>query len=473
MTKDEMMKLFGIEENDTTEQIEIEDVSDSEATAAPSPHALTLDEWDKERGRKLSHDIRARNNNISAEAMADFHALAFLQRPKLEDGSCEDGRRKQFVEGILKSSEMDVLRHKTHLNSVMSEGVAFQFADQFAALQQADKQKQQQREKDKLPDTPRRREREAEEDRIQTMGFCQQALESASGSAEEMEGILSSMGCGSSAGGNNKMDLGKIQNTVSRVKGSKKLLRILDLAGRYRRVAAQKQRTKMVHGEEQLTGTELTDSIDKLLPEEAALLMEDGLEDEACRRLIEKEMIGYQYRSPENLGKGPIVVCVDESASMEGSSLEHAKAFALTMAWIAQKQKRYVCLVSFSSSSNVVTCVLKPSKWDQSKLLSWLEHFYRGGTSLYGPLETIPSQWAELGVPKGKTDMILLTDGVVSISQKLIDTYNEWKVKEKVKLITLVVGSSKVGQIPSVSDKVHVIPTLGHNQEGIVDCLSI
>lgn len=472
MTKDDLFRMFGIEDA-KQEEITIEDASDVEASSPPSPFSLILDTWDIERGRKLAQDIRARNNSLSPEAMADFHALAFLQSPKLEDDKCEDPKRRTFVEGILKSPEMDALRHKTHLNLPMSEAVAFQFAQQFAQLVEADKQQQKKRQQSKLPNTPRRGEREKEEDRIQTMGFCQQALEGAQDSTEELEGILSAMGCGSNDGSHNKVDLGNIQKTLQRVKGSKKLLRILDLAGRYRRVAAQKQRTKMVHGPDELSGTELVDNPEKLLPEEAALLMEEDFEDDACRRLLEKEMIGYQFRAPETLGKGPIVVCVDESGSMEGERFEHAKAFALTMAWIAKKQNRYCCLVSFGSSSNVISLVLNPKTWDQEGVLSWLEHFYRGGTSLIGPLETIPSQWEELKVPKGKTDMIVLTDGVVSIGHSTIERYNNWKEKEKVKLITLVVGSDNVGQMPSVSDKVHVIPQLGHNEIGVVDCLSI
>ena len=41
-------------------------------------------------------------------------------------------------------------------------------------------------------------------------------------------------------------------------------------------------------------------------------------------------------------GKGPVIVCTDESGSMHGEKNHTSKALALAMAWVARRQKRWV-----------------------------------------------------------------------------------------------------------------------------------
>jgi uncharacterized protein with von Willebrand factor type A (vWA) domain len=183
-----------------------------------------------------------------------------------------------------------------------------------------------------------------------------------------------------------------------------------------------------------------------------------------------------QYQGIEKVGRGPIVVVVDESSSMrDGTTLEDAKALALTMAWVAKHQKRWCCLVGFSGPSNPGNLlILKPGKWNEAELLNWLTHFYNGGTSPAVLCRRIPEWWdTTIQAPKGKTDVIFITDGEIRISPEMAKTYTEWKAKEKVKLISLVLGGADGSSLQEISDETHAIRSLRLEEEAVQKTLAI
>ena len=77
------------------------------------------------------------------------------------------------------------------------------------------------------------------------------------------------------------------------------------------------------------------------------------------------------------MGKGPIIICLDESGSMIGERNHAAKALALALAWIARQQKRWCALIAFSGESGERILPLPLGKWDEVALMDWLESFMR------------------------------------------------------------------------------------------------
>ena len=75
------------------------------------------------------------------------------------------------------------------------------------------------------------------------------------------------------------------------------------------------------------------------------------------------------------VGKGPIIITIDESGSMQGEKAHTAKALALALAWIARQQNRWCALIAYSGDSGERLLALPPRRWNESALADWLTAF--------------------------------------------------------------------------------------------------
>lgn len=74
---------------------------------------------------------------------------------------------------------------------------------------------------------------------------------------------------------------------------------------------------------------------------------------------------------------------------------------------------------------------------------------------------------------KGKTDMILITDGLVDVPAERERLFKQFKTEEKCKLITIVIGERSAGELARVSDQVHLVQSIAVNSEAVDACFSI
>ena len=90
--------------------------------------------------------------------------------------------------------------------------------------------------------------------------------------------------------------------------------------------------------------------IERLLPQELGQYIKPGTRLDFLKRYAEGQTMIYSPKGKETLGKGPIVICLDESGSMS-SQINQAKGFCLALAMIAKKQKRDFCVIPFSNKT--------------------------------------------------------------------------------------------------------------------------
>lgn len=121
---------------------------------------------------------------------------------------------------------------------------------------------------------------------------------------------------------------------------------------------------------------------------------------------------------------------------------------ALALAWIARQQKRWCALIAYSGDSGERILPLPLGKWDEVALMNWLEAYIGMGSDLDVPVREMPMFYESLNAPKGKTDLIFITEGACSIPAKLAKTFNDWKRSVQAKLITLVIDNEPNGQCP-------------------------
>jgi uncharacterized protein with von Willebrand factor type A (vWA) domain len=195
-------------------------------------------------------------------------------------------------------------------------------------------------------------------------------------------------------------------------------------------------------------------------------------EDDTLRRFVERQMMCREYASVEPVAKGPIIVSVDESGSMEGEKGHTAKALALALAWVARQQKRWVALVAYSGDSGERLLALPPGRWDEAALMDWLGEFIGRGSSLDVPVREMPRYYERLHAPVGATDVIFITDALCRITPGLQAQFNAWKQQVKARLITLVIASTP-GDLTAISDEVHQVDSLAVTEAGVERVLSV
>lgn len=432
------------------------------------PYVLNVDEWDVDHGQKLAEKLGSNElANFGGDlpsTMADFYHAAFHSDPEVVEG-CSDQHREEFIKTLLDSPDYHALHQITQWNHAESQIAAKEFAEQFARY--AAKQIQQKQQ-------GIRRAKGAEPQAIACMKAVQQAVDKAQKEVDQYQETVKALGAGNEGATNGKTDTQKMMVLYERIKNDGRLRRIMELAGKYRRVAQSKQRLKSVHGFDDMVGVELGGEVARLLPLELAKLADEDFELDAMRRLVERQSMCRQYQGIERKSKGPIVLCVDESGSMSGDKIAEAKAFALAMAWIAMHQHRSATLVAFHHGTHSRIITLLPGKWSEVQLLAWLDGFFGGGTNPNVPLDLVPHvMWPNIRKSPGKADMIVITDGIMTVPYDMEVRFLQWKKKETVSLTTIIIGESKPGDMERVSDEVFLVHDLGIENEAITKCLSI
>lgn len=462
---------------------------DAKAPQGPPPaeHVLKLDNWGKRRGLELVRDEQTRaacgiegpppeaqpdgsdaphtDEEVAwGRALADLHGAAFEPDLRLNP-KCQDELREQFVNQLVETPDFQEMRQNTVLNPAAAEIATAAFAKQYAVrVAEAKRDKAQGK---GGPDGD-----------ILTMKAAAAACAAASKAVGDFKDACDMTGLGTPQA-SGKLDRERMAKLFKRVRTSPNLAKIAKLAGRFRRLAQSKQRQKVVHGADEVVGVTMGDEIGRLVPAELVKLVDPTFALDTTRRLLEKQTLVRETKATEPVGKGPIVVVVDESGSMGGQPIETAKAFALALAWIARKQKRWCVLVSFSHGAEIEVpggeCVLPPNRPNEEALLNWLEHFYGGGTCLDVPLGAVPARWPEYvkqGMARGKTDLIVITDGEMRLPDELKASFLGFKAAEKCKLTTICIGCS-AGPLEGVSDHVHKVAAITTESEAVGEVLSI
>jgi len=420
-------------------------------------NCLDVDKWEVKQGNRLAKGITK-----DIVPYADFFAAAYRQYPEVVN-NCHEKRRQEFIETLLDSPDFNVLHQSTMSNMLASDMAATQFMQQYDKLREKEGKKE--------PQTKDERD-------INTLRAISKALKESQEEVDALCEMTNALGAGDGAATGGEAGLGRIRMQFHQVRSNHQLRRIIELAGRYRLSAQSAQRNKVKHGYDDMIGVELAGDVSRLLPVELSKLGDEDLELDMMRRLVENQAICREYQGLEPQDKGPVVVCVDESGSMQGERIANAKALALAMYWIARHQKRQCILVSFHCGSEHVTCSIDPKKGVSSgaqklPLTNWLNHFYGGGTDLTVPMGMVPKFWSDYGdIKHGKTDMVIITDAMLSIQPSLKEPFLKWKAKEDVKVQTIVIGA-RGESIKDISDIVHYVSELSVNSEPVQQAFSI
>lgn len=425
-----------------------------------SPTALEVDEWGLRRGRDLvAESERLQKLGTDAFAAADFFTAAFEPQPRLS-GGCVDPRRHQFLAQLLDTPEYRSLHTDTRLDDTAAAIAAGHFAEQFAKLKGDERG----------PAPPADVGGGDVAGEMAALRAVGKAVADARKEVDELKDAAAALGMGPGRAGST--DPRVIAELYKRVRNDPALRRISELAGRFRRVAASKQRRKVSHGLDDVVGVEPGGDIGRLLPSELVRLAVPELELDTLRRIVERQAMCREHHAVEPVGKGPILVVVDESGSMDGAKAHTAKALALALAWVARQQRRWAGLIAYSGKSGERLLALPPTRWNEAALCDWLSAFIGHGSDLDLPIEELPRMYREIGAPPGVTDLVMVTDAKCRIPGELRDQFLEWKQATGVRVTSLILNSPP-GDLTAVSDEVHSLRSLDPTDDAVGRVLSL
>jgi uncharacterized protein with von Willebrand factor type A (vWA) domain len=211
-----------------------------------------------------------------------------------------------------------------------------------------------------------------------------------------------------------------------RIASSESLRRLAALAGAFRDLARKERRRRIARRAAETHDVVLGDDWARVLPVELAVLRHPALGRALRRRALDGELLTYRLDGPDDRGRGPLVVCLDGSGSMQGDRDLWAKAVTLALMDVARRQKRRCRVVSFSDSAKSIRTfdLLPPARGsvrrqaDLGAVVRLAEHFPGGGTDFVSPLREALGALRQSGFRKG--DVVFVTDGEADVPASLV-----------------------------------------------------
>ena len=227
---------------------------------------------------------------------------------------------------------------------------------------------------------------------------------------EAMEG-LASVAFGNVPGTagvpNMPQDGSAVRTLAARLRRDHRLQRIALLAGRFKRIAAAKRRQRVKHGADEISDIEQGADLGRALPAELAKLSHPLRRLDFIRSLLERQLLQYQLSGTDTLGRGPLVLLLDKSGSMDGQKDIWATALALALLEHAHVERRPFALIDFNGCVTYETTVGPGGELPHEALFVSCG----GGTSIAAAFERGLEIIAQHPGALRRSDIVLITDG--------------------------------------------------------------
>lgn len=242
------------------------------------------------------------------------------------------------------------------------------------------------------------------------------------------------------------------------------LKKIAELTGRFKRIAKKKQKTKHRQTMERKNVT-YGQEVARLLPMELASFVLPNARVDFLKRYSEQQTLIFDTKGKDRRGRGPIIICMDESSSMTSIKAE-SKAFCLALLMIARKQKRDFAIVPFASEVGEVV-IFSKGRATTEDIISFSNRFLGGGTNFEMPLRV------SLDILKksefNNADVLFVTDGSSYLSSSFIEEFNAIKKKRDFEctsiVLTNLIQTVNIDIVYRFSDKVIEVKDLFDAEE--------
>lgn len=230
------------------------------------------------------------------------------------------------------------------------------------------------------------------------------------------------------------------KDAVEKIRKSSKLSKFTDIIGRMKESAITEQKKKAKHGAVEIKSVTVGQKIEDTLPSDRMNLVNDTTKKDFMRRMTENSLLTYAKESTKEKNKGPIIVCVDTSGSMEGDQEIWSKALSVGLLEVAQMQKRdFACIIYSSRADDPI--VIRKDEISPQKIIDVAERFHNGGTNFEAPLNKA------LELIKDATfknaDIVFITDGDCYVSDSFTRKFNQIKEDKDFRTLGVLVNMGR------------------------------
>lgn len=447
-----------------------------------------LDAWDRrefldcmqydQKMKDVEIDGSKRQPNF-AEFMIDMFAGLYKYEPKVRsEDEVIPGTEwmDKIYNEISQLQEWKTLRERTRMNSGASAEATAEFCLQFMDQvpeppkqneQKPDKQNQPQQGDDQQDEqgqpqpgggqgnnqTKKQQPDPSGLDMSKIRQAARNACKKATEVADSHNSMMSAFGQGNESGVRQTTSPGLKKELAEKLVNNDHLRKIAELAGRLKRIAIDKQRSKTRYGTDEIADITVGNDLARLVPAELMKLTHPVLKYEFFKRYLEKSLMQYQLRGREKEGRGPLIVCIDESGTMSGQRDVWAKAVAMALLTLAQRQKRRYYMIHYDS--NVTRTDEFYGKADPLEIIDAISHFTSGGTEFEEPLN-MAFQMINRGKETGykKADIVFITDGQATVSENFLKIFNMAKKAANFQVIGIVIDHYDDSTVRKFSDQV-------------------
>ncbi len=248
-----------------------------------------------------------------------------------------------------------------------------------------------------------------------------------------------------SSGSINLRNIASIKRWLEYLRNDRGVLAIIDLMGKINRIkhsekietvshtVTQIMQVPNINSKEEIVGVRLGNDLEHALPSELALMrdpetsvlfdlkyIESGL---MCFDLQGMDKVTESYETEieqtvsEEDSKGPMVICVDTSGSMQGAPETIAKAVTMLMVLKAKQDNRACYLINFSTGVEILNL---SGGFAMESLISFLQKSFHGGTDV---APAISAGLTAMATDEYKNaDMLIISDFIMNgLPQDLLE----------------------------------------------------
>ncbi|MGC1677439.1 MAG: VWA domain-containing protein [Candidatus Binataceae bacterium] len=245
---------------------------------------------------------------------------------------------------------------------------------------------------------------------------------------------------------------------------SRKLGELARMVGRMKQDARAIRHKTLERGVAEAYDVERGADLGRMIPSELVAMHHPILAIDFRRRLLESDLLQYRLRDDEQKGKGPMIVCIDVSSSMQGEKELWAKAVGLTLMDIARRGRRLFRAVMFSSgdTSLKVLDLNRERRYqpELAKVIEMAEYFPGGGTDFQQPLDAAVALLEERKLKRG--DIVIITDGESQVAPEWLAHLKERKEALQFSIFGVLVdvGSSEMSSLRQFADRITSVKKL-------------
>ncbi|MDP4299549.1 VWA domain-containing protein [Leptothrix discophora] len=223
----------------------------------------------------------------------------------------------------------------------------------------------------------------------------------------------------------------------------------------------------------ELTGIHRSARLDRLLGSEAAQIRHPVLHRLWRARLAEANLLTYdsqgvlveqvadpsarlpsparRVQAPRQ--RGPLILCVDTSGSMQGAPEKIAKAVVLEALRTSQREQRGCVLIAFGGQGEMVTRELHDGRAGLEAMLALIGMGFDGGTDVQTPIEhaidlVAQARWRS-------ADLLIVSDGEFGCMPATLDRLDQARAELGLRVQGILIGDRETMGLLETCDAIH------------------